>query len=160
MYRSQCDLFKGQWFLKWSYQNEILHLETWYAEAFGMESARRATSSRFQEMHPFEVSLIKLSYALEKELPEQAAMSISPVLTAAEPDYESAPVWSMVYLGLGLLMGLAAPIVGLPFGIAGFFHAKNGLKYTDSKLAWVGITGNFLLSVSSFIFGLIRLISW
>ena len=64
VYRSKYDVIHGQWFLKWSYQNEILHLETWYYEVFGLESAKRAPSRRRYSSevtpHPFERSLTEI----------------------------------------------------------------------------------------------------
>ena len=157
VYRSPYDIIDGQYFLKWSYQNEVLHLETWYYGNFGFEHANRAPSTRHSAMHPFESSLMELFQVLKQEHPEYAAMNQAMAVT--EPDYELAATLSVLLGGLGFTLLFSYPPGGIAFGLAGFFQGKKGLASSKFKRAWAGIIGNFILLVLSFIYTVIMLVS-
>lgn len=136
-YRAGDAMMEGFKFLKWSYENGVLHVEAWIKGTFGGEWNLDGFVGCLMKK-PYKDSLELLFTSLKQDLPEgqemQSAAAAIPVQTV---DNTKAANYALVFGALSLIF-CWIPIVSIIFGCLGFSRARMGSGSSKAGQAKLG----------------------
>lgn len=142
-------------FLKYSYENGMLHLEAWTG-AF-RESALTGFVGSLPKKF-YRESLEELIRLLHQPIPSEGMGAQGQPIVVQVPDHAGPAVPALVCSILGIVSGLLIPIIGLifsGFGMSLGQRARNSSKYSMAKTAVILGTIGMVLSLLNWIGGII-----
>ena len=142
-------------FLKYSYENGMLHLEAWTG-AF-RESALTGFVGSLPKKF-YRESLEELIRLLHQPIPPEGMGAQGQPIVVQVPDHAGPAVPALVCSILGIVSGLLIPIIGLifsGFGMSLGQRARNSSKYSMAKTAVILGTICMVLSLLNWIGGII-----
>lgn len=142
-------------FLKYSYENGMLHLEAWTG-AF-RESALTGFVGSLPKKF-YRESLEELIRLLHQPIPPEGMGAQGQPIVVQVPDHAGPAVPALVCSILGIVSGLLIPIIGLifsGFGMSLGQRARNSSKYSMAKTAVILGTIGMVLSLLNWIGGII-----
>lgn len=142
-------------FLKYSYENGMLHLEAWTG------TFRENALTGFVGSLPkkfYRESLEELIRLLHQPIPSDGMGAQGQPIVVQVPDHAGPAVPALVCSILGIVSGLLIPIIGLifsGFGMSLGQRARNSSKYSMAKTAVILGTIGMVLSLLNWIGGII-----
>ena len=138
-YRAGDAMMEGFKFLKWSYQNGVLHVEAWLKGSFGGEWNLEGFVGCMQKK-PYKESLEQLFTVLQQDIPEgeenilENTISV-PVQTV---DNTGAATQALLFGILSVVLAFIIPLFGILFFCLGFARARMGSGSSKAKQANIG----------------------
>lgn len=142
-------------FLKYSYENGMLHLEAW--TGVFRESALTGFVGSLPKKF-YRESLEELIRLLHQPIPSEGMGAQGQPIVVQVPDHAGPAVPALVCSILGIVSGLLIPIIGLifsGFGMSLGQRARNSSKYSMAKTAVILGTIGMVLSLLNWIGGII-----
>lgn len=142
-------------FLKYSYENGMLHLEAW--TGVFRESALTGFVGSLPKKF-YRESLEELIRLLHQPIPPEGMGAQGQPIVVQVPDHAGPAVPALVCSILGIVSGLLIPIIGLifsGFGMSLGQRARNSSKYSMAKTAVILGTIGMVLSLLNWIGGII-----
>lgn len=137
-YRAGDAMMEGFKYLKWSYQNGVLHVEAWLKGNFGKEMGLEGFVGVLAKK-PYRESLEQLFAALMQDIPADGAAGTSSAIPVQTVDNTKAADISLVFGALSCIF-FWIPIVAILFGCLGFSRARMGSGSSKAGRARVGKT--------------------
>lgn len=138
-YRAGDAMMEGFKFLKWSYQNGVLHVEAWLKGSFGGEWNLEGFVGCLQKK-PYKESLEQLFTVLQQDVPEgeenilENTISV-PVQTV---DNTGAATQALLFGILSVVLAFIIPLFGILFACLGYARARMGSGSSKAKQANIG----------------------
>lgn len=128
--------------LKWSYTNDMLHLEAWLKGRTESDEWDLNSPEYDSQKAIYRQELEQLLLTLQRPISQQSAYNtaINPTNTitpSQEKDYSNSAVVSFVF-GILSILTLFAPLFSIVFGIVGIVLSKDGRKSSQASLAKAG----------------------
>ena len=142
-------------FLKYSYENGMLHLEAWTG-AFRENAMTGFVGSLPKKF--YRESLEELIRLLHQPIPQGGMGDQGQPIVVQVPDHAGPAVPALICSILGIVTGLLIPIIGLIFSGVGMSmgqRARNSSKYSMAKTAVILGTIGMVLSLLNWIGGII-----
>lgn len=142
-------------FLKYSYENGMLHLEAWTG-AFRENAMTGFVGSLPKKF--YRESLEELIRLLHQPIPQGGMGEQGQPIVVQVPDHSGPAVPALVCSILGIVTGLLIPIIGLIFSGIGMSmgqRARNSSKYSTAKTAVILGTIGMVLSLLNWIGGIL-----
>ena len=132
-------MMEGFKFLKWSYQNGVLHVEAWLKGSFGGEWNLEGFVGCLQKK-PYKESLEQLFTVLQQDIPEGEENILTntisvPVQTV---DNTGAATQALLFGILSVVLAFIIPLFGIIFACLGFARARMGSGSSKAKQANIG----------------------
>ncbi len=148
-YRAGDAMLEGYKYLKWSYQNGVLHLEAWLKSNTGKEMDLEGFVATVQKK-PYKDSLEQLFTVMQQNIPQGQGMQPIPVQTV---DNSSASIWALIFGMLSILFAFLIPLLSIIFAVVGVSRGRMGSGSSKATMAKVG-------KVMSIIGAVIAVIMW
>lgn len=133
-YRAGDAMLEGYKYLKWSYQNGMLHVEAWLKSGMGKEMDLDGFVGTVQKK-PYKDSLEQLFNVLQQNIPQGQGAQPIPVQTV---DNSSAGIWAFICGLLSILFGFIIPLIGIIFAAVGFSRGRMGSGSSKAGMAKAG----------------------
>ena len=133
-YRAGDAMLEGYKYLKWSYQNGMLHVEAWLKGNMGKEMDLDGFVATVQKK-PYKDSLEQLFGVLQQDIPQGQGAQPIPVQTV---DNSSASIWAFICGLLSILFACLIPLVGIILAAVGFSRARMGSGSSKAGMAKAG----------------------
>ncbi len=153
-YRAGDAMLEGYKFLKWSYQNGVLHLEAWLKSAGGKEMDLDGFVATVQKK-PYKDSLEELFRVLQQDVPQGQGTQPIPVRTV---DNSSAAIWGFICGLISIVFAFFIPLLGLILSAVGASRARMGSGSSRSGMAKAGKVMSIIGAVASIAIWILNII--